>query len=90
MKLRPQGADIYVKSAQCYRQAGSLDVAEDMLALASARESGYAEIYREQGAVYEVKGDARSAAQAYSKYLGLSPNAPDRAQIEQKLMQLEN
>lgn len=90
MKLRPQGADIYVKSAQCYRQSGSLDVAEDMLALASARESGYAEIYREQGAIYEMKGDARSAAQAYNKYLGLSPNAPDRVEIESKIMRLAN
>lgn len=90
MKLRPQGADIYVKAATCYRQAGSFDVADDMLALAQARESGYAEIYREQGAIYELKGDARSAAQAYNKYLGLSPNAPDRAEIEAKISRLGN
>ncbi|MFS4458992.1 tetratricopeptide repeat protein [Bdellovibrio sp. HCB2-146] len=90
MKLRPQGADIYVKSAQCYRQSGSLEVAEDMLSLAAARENGYAEIYREQGAIYEMKGDGRSAAQAYNKYLGLSPNAPDRAEIEMKLQRLGN
>ncbi|WP_373998627.1 tetratricopeptide repeat protein [Bdellovibrio bacteriovorus] len=90
MKLRPQGADIYVKSATCYRQSGSLEVAEDMLALASSRESGFAEIYREQGAIYELKGDARSAAQAYNKYLGLSPNAPDRVEIENKLSRLGN
>ncbi len=88
MKLRPQGADIYVKSATCYRQSGSLDVAEDMLALASARESGYAEIYREQGAIYELRGDSRSAATAYSKYLGLSPNALDRSQVEAKIRSL--
>lgn len=90
MKLRPQGADIYVKSAACYRQSGSIDVAEDMLSLAAARESGYAEIYREQGAIYEIKGDARSAAQAYNKYLGLSPNAPDRAEIEGRISRLGN
>ncbi|MBO9668449.1 MAG: tetratricopeptide repeat protein, partial [Bdellovibrio sp.] len=90
MKLRPQGADIYVKAAQCYRQSASLEVAEDMLALAAARESGYAEIYREQGAIYEMKGDIRSAAQAYNKYLGLSPNAPDRAEIENKILRLGN
>ncbi|QLY25547.1 tetratricopeptide repeat protein [Bdellovibrio sp. KM01] len=90
MKLRPQGADIYVRAAQCYRQSASLEVAEDMLALAAARESGYAEIYREQGAIYEIKGDIRSAAQAYNKYLGLSPNAPDRAEIENKLNRLGN
>ena len=90
MKLRPQGAEIYVKAAQCYRQSGSLDVAEDMLALAAARESGYAEIYREQGAIYEMKGDARSAATAYNKYIGLSPNAPDRAEIESRIGRLGN
>lgn len=90
MKLRPQGADIFVKSATCYRQSGSYDVAEDMLSLAEARESGYAEIYREQGAIYELKGDARSAAQAYNKYIGLSPNAPDRAEIERKILRLGN
>ncbi|WP_413559270.1 tetratricopeptide repeat protein [Bdellovibrio sp. HCB209] len=90
MKIRPQGADIYVKAAQCYRQSASLEVAEDMLSLAAARESGYAEIYREQGAIYEIRGDIRSAAQAYNKYLGLSPNAPDRAEIESKLNRLGN
>lgn len=88
IKLRPQGAEIYVKSAQCYRQSGSIDVAEDMLALAAARESGNADIYKEQGAIYEVKGDRTSAIQAYNKYLGLSPNAPDREEIENKLGRL--
>jgi tetratricopeptide (TPR) repeat protein len=90
MKLRPQGADIYVQAARCYRQSGSLEVAEDMLAMALSRESGYAEIYREQGALYEMKGDIRSAAQAYNKYLGLSPNAPDRVEIENKLSRMGN
>lgn len=90
MKLHPQGAEIYVKAAQCYRQSGALDVAEDMLTLAAARESGYAEIYREQGAIYETKGDTRSAATAYNKYLGLSPNAPDRAEIESRMNRLGN
>lgn len=61
-----------------------------MLALASSRESGYADIYKEQGAVYELRGDVRSAAQAYNKYLGLSPNAPDRAEIESKLSRMGN
>ena len=88
MKLRPQGADIYVRAGQCYRQSGAIDVAEDMLALAAARESGNADIYKEQGAIYEIKGDAVSAVQAYNKYLGLSPNAPDRTDIESKINRL--
>lgn len=88
MKLRTQGAEIYVKAAQCYRKSGSVDVAEDMLSLASSRESGYADIYKELGAIYELKGDARSAATAYNKYLGLSPNALDRAEISARIMRL--
>lgn len=90
IKLRSQGAEIYVKSAQCYRQAGALDIAEDMLALAASRESGYPELYREQGAIYEIKGDARSAATAYNKYLGLSPNALDRVEITNRVNRLGN
>ena len=82
MKLRPQGAEIYVKAAQCYRQSGSVEIAEDMLGLAEKRESGYAEIYREQGAIFQTKGDMPGAVRSFQKYLELSPNAPDKREIE--------
>ncbi|MBS1969144.1 MAG: tetratricopeptide repeat protein [Bdellovibrionales bacterium] len=85
MKLRSQGADTYVKAAQCYRLSGSVDIAQDLLSMASSRESGYADIYKEQGAIYEVRGDIRAAVQSYNKYLALSPNAPDRAEIENRI-----
>jgi tetratricopeptide (TPR) repeat protein len=85
MKLRAQGADAYVKAAQCYRQSGAIDIAQDLLSMASSRESGYADIYKEQGAIYEVRGDIRSAVQSYNKYLGLSPNALDRGEIESRI-----
>lgn len=88
MKLRPQGADIYVKAAQCYRQSGSVDVAQDLLAMAAARESGNADIYKEQGAIYEIRGDIRAAVQSYNKYIGLSPNATDRGEIEARINHL--
>lgn len=89
VKLRPQGAEIYVKMARCYRQSGSPDIADSMLNIAATIESGLPDIYKEQGAVYESRGDARSAHAAYSKYLMLSPNAPDRGQIEQRINSLE-
>ena len=85
LKLRSQGADIYVRIAKCYRLSGNLDVAENMLNIAAGQESGYADIYKEQGAVYEQKGDKRAAAQAYTKYITLSPNAPDRREIESRI-----
>lgn len=90
MKLRPPGAEIYVKAAQCYRQSGSVEVAQDMLTMASSRESGFADIYKEQGAIYEIKGDIRAAVQSYNKYLGLSPNALDRGEIEARINRIGN
>ena len=88
IKLRPVGADLYVKIARCYRQGGSSDIAESMLNIAASQESGLPEIYREQGAIYEIKGDIRASVQAYNKYLALSPNAPDRQEIEAKILSL--
>jgi len=89
LKLRPQGAVIHVKMARCYRLAGATDVAESMLNIAASIESGLPEIYREQGAIFESKMDFRAAILAYEKYLMLSPNAKDKAQVEQKILQLQ-
>ncbi len=88
LKLKSQGAEIYVKAAECYRKAGSVDIAEDMLALAQERESGYAELWRELGQIYEIKGDLRAAVVAYKKYLGLSPNAKDYRDVDSRIQML--
>jgi tetratricopeptide (TPR) repeat protein len=88
IKLRPQGANIYVDLARCYRLAGNLDVAEAMLNHASTQESGFAPIYREQGEVYERRGDYERAIEAYNQYFVLSPNAPDREQIEGRIQNM--
>lgn len=88
IKVRNQGADLYVKAARCYRQSGSPDIAESMLNIASSQESGFAEIYKEMGAIYETKGDMRAAVASYNKYLALSPNAPDQKEIEARILQI--
>ena len=88
IKLRPQGAEIYVRTAECYRKSGSLDVAEDMLNLALERENGFAEIYREQGQIYELKADPRSAIRSYRTYLDLSPNAKDESEVRARIAAL--
>lgn len=88
IKLRPQGASLYVKIAKCYRQSGSPEIAESMLSIAAGQESGLPEIYKEQGAVFETKGDVRGAVEAYNKYLTLSPNAPDKSDIENRILNL--
>lgn len=88
IKLRPASAEIYVKSAECYRKSGSLEIAETMLTLAKERESGYAGLYRELGALFEKKGDAAAARQSYRNYLELAPNAPDKNDIEVRISRL--
>ena len=88
LKLRAQGAEVYVRAAQCYRLNGSTEVAEDMLAIAATRESGFAEIYREQGAIFDTKGDRKASIKGYCLYLELSPNAPDKKEIVGRLNQL--
>ena len=88
VKLRPQGSELYIKMARCYRLSGSPDVAESMLNIAATQESGNPELYKEQGAVFEQRGDLRAAAEAYNKYLGLSPNAPDKLEIESRILNL--
>lgn len=88
-RIRDQGADVYVKMAQCYRKSGALDAAETMLELAGNRESGFAGIFLERGALFEAQGDRAAAVQSYKKFLLLAPNAPERLEIKRRIDQLE-
>jgi tetratricopeptide (TPR) repeat protein len=89
VKFRPSGSEIYVKMARCYRLAGEIDIAENMLNVAASIESGQPDIYREQGAIFEQKSDYRAAIAAYEKYLLLSPNAKDKLMVERKILELQ-
>jgi tetratricopeptide (TPR) repeat protein len=89
IKLRPQQASIYVRLAQCYRKAGNLDAASAMLNVAATKESGLAEIYKEQGVIFELRGDIIHAIEAYNQYFVLDPDAPDREQIEARISALQ-
>ncbi|MDZ4677356.1 MAG: tetratricopeptide repeat protein [Oligoflexia bacterium] len=88
-EIRPLGAAIYVKLAKAYRGQGSLDAALAMLRLASAKESGVAEIYKEQGAIFETKGMASEAVSSYKRYLQLDPSPPDKEAVLSKIRELE-
>jgi tetratricopeptide (TPR) repeat protein len=89
IKLRPQQASIYVRDAQCYRKAGNLDAASAMLNVAATKESGLADVWKEQGAIFEVKGDMLHAIESYNQYFALDPDAPDRRQIEDRISALQ-
>ncbi len=88
VKLRPAGADMYVKMARCYRLAGALDAAASMVELANQQESGNPDAWREKGLIYETKGDKAEAIGAYNQYLILAPNAPDGPQVRGKINNL--
>ncbi len=85
VKLRPEGAEMYVKMARCYRLAGDLGAALAMINIAHDQDSGNPEVWKEQGAIYDTRGDRQKAIAAYSEYLALAPNASDRAQVQSRI-----
>ncbi len=90
VKLRPQGAEMYVKMARCYRLAGDLDAALSMVNVAHDQDSGNPEVWKEQGAIYDTRGDREKAVEAYNQYIVLAPNAPDRDQVQARINQLSH
>lgn len=83
-----QPAAVYVKAARCYRLSGQLDMAQGFLDIAAEKESGYEEIYKEQGAIFESRGDTVSAIRSYCKYAELSPNSRDKDLIKSQIQTL--
>jgi tetratricopeptide (TPR) repeat protein len=86
---RPQGGEIYISMARCYRLAGALDSAVQMLDQAAQRGSGQAEIYKELGQALHMQGLLPEAHEAYKRYINLAPNAPDRDDIEKRMQELQ-
>lgn len=88
VQLRPDDSSLYIQLAKSHRLSGQLDTAASMLRLAASKESGNADIYREQGAVFEKQGLSDQALSAYSRYLELKPNADDRVEVQSRIMSL--
>ncbi len=88
VQLRPDDSSLYVQLARTHRLAGQLDAAAGMLRVAASKESGNAEIYREQGAVFERLGLSDQALAAYTRYLELKPNAEDRNEVRARISSL--
>ena len=78
----------YIQITRCYRRAGHLELADKMLHLAAEKESGHPEIYKELGILRELTSEKALAVEAYSQYLDLFPNAPDRRPIERRIQSL--
>jgi serine/threonine-protein kinase len=75
--LYNEGIKLYV--------AGNLGPAKDKFRAALKAKSNYAAAYRGLGMVYQRQGKKKQAADAYRKYLRLSPKARDKQSIEKQL-----
>lgn len=77
---------------ECYKGAGNLDTALQ-LALQLIKEeglSGYSEIYKQIGNIFEAKDQYEQARSYYTSYFSLNPGAKDRVEIENRINKLIN
>ena len=89
IKISPQGGQIYISLAKAYRLSNSFDVAEKMITRAKNLEKdGNPNIYKEEGEIYEGKGEIQRAIGIYELYIQLFPNAHDKQAIRSKISQL--
>jgi tetratricopeptide (TPR) repeat protein len=84
------GANILIRMARCYRLTGALDSAQSLLRQAQAIESGQPDLYKEQGAIFHLKGMAEEALTAYETYLKLAPGAPDKAEVSGLIKRIQS
>lgn len=87
---RPQPPAVLVRMARCYRMSGALDSAQSLLRRAQSIESGNPDVYKEQGAVFQMKGLADEAVASYDMYVRLAPNASDRAEVEARILRIQS
>jgi len=87
---RAQGAIVLIRMARCYRLSGALESAQSLLRQAQAQESGIPDLYKEQGAIFQVKDMADEALTAYDTYLKLAPNAKDRPEVEANIRRIQS
>jgi tetratricopeptide (TPR) repeat protein len=87
---RVRSATILVRMARCYRLANALDSAQSLLRQAQALENGNPDLYKEQGAIFQMKGMADEAIAAYDTYLKLVPTASDKSEIESRIRRVQS
>lgn len=88
--ILPENSELYVRVAICYRKAGDLDLALRILKSIAGegkdrKKISNPKVFREMGALYELKKDYHNATNAYSIYLNMLPGAEDRKQIENRV-----
>ena len=90
IELVPDDSELYLRVAECYRKSGYLDLALKMLKSISKQKDklvGNPKVYRELGALYEMKKEYDNATISYSIYLNLLPHAKDKEAIQNRVKQ---
>jgi len=87
IRLQSKTIKFYVELIACYRGSGDFDSAVQIAnkLIAGEGTSGYPEIYRQLGSIYEAKGEYKRALLVYKTYFSLKPAAPDRQRIQKRL-----
>ena len=88
IELVPSDSELYLRVAECYRKAGYLDLALKMLKSVSKTKDKLVanpKVYRELGALYEMKKQYDNAVKSYSIYLNLMPHAKDKKAIQDRV-----
>ena len=90
LKYAERSIEISMNLLLCYKGSGNIDkglelannlIKEDGL-------SGYPDVYREIGVIFEFKEEYEKARDNYNKYFQLKPSAKDRVEIERRISSL--
>lgn len=89
IELFPDDSELYLRVAECYRRSGHLNLALQMLKSISQgkNKTSNPKIYRELGALYEMKHDYDNAKKSYAVYFDILPQAEDKKEIETRIKQ---
>ena len=87
IELLPDDSELYLRVAECYRRSGYLNLALQMLRSISEGKNRTAnpKVYREMGALYEMKEDYDNARKSYAIYFDILPQAKDKKEIEARI-----
>ena len=87
IELLPEDSELYLRVSECYRRSGYLDLALQMLKSIShgRKRTSNPKVYREMGALYEMKDDYNSARKSYAIYFDILPQAKDKKEIEARI-----
>lgn len=89
LELDPSNVDVRVDMGTCYRNLGQAEKAIEIYKQALQINPNHAFAWRNSGVVYyyDLHKNAEALA-AFKKYLEVSPNAADAAQIKQTIAQI--